>query len=143
MTDRRAAFLAGDRLEDVALYLAESYVSDDRLVEFGEQVDDGVVLVVDGERGRNAFRAATGMKAMDFAGTAMQLEGIIDGDLAGGTCPEEAGDGDDAHHVQFIFAFAEAQNEEVGGIYADGDVMHAYAQCACGVAYSDKWVINQ
>ena len=146
-TPAREAFLAGERLEDVALFLATDYVDDDRLAGYGEAVDDGVVIVVDGERGRNAFKAATGTDAMGFARAAMEHEGLIDGDLTGGTCPEEppaddeVTEGDDEHGVQFIFAFAEAQNEEVGGIYADGDVIHAYAQCRCGTAYSDRWTI--
>ena len=137
MTDPRAQFLAGERPDDVALFLADSYVSDDRLEQFGDRVDDGVVIVVDGERGRNAFQAATGTGAMEFAKSAMGREGGIDDDLAGGTCPDAAEGGD--HAVQFVFAFAEEQNEDVGGIYAEGDVVHAYAQCTCGTAYSDRW----
>ncbi|SDR38172.1 DUF5807 family protein [Natronobacterium texcoconense] len=141
MSDLRAReeFLAGDRPDDVALFLADSFVSDDRLEEFGERVDDGTLIVVDGERGRNAFQAATGTEAMGFARSAMDLEGIVDGDLAGGTCPETPGDDAEDHEIQFVFAFAEEQNEDVGGIYAEGDVIHAYAQCSCGVAYSDRW----
>ncbi|RQG92748.1 hypothetical protein EA462_00510 [Natrarchaeobius halalkaliphilus] len=138
MTTRREAFLAGDRLEDVALFLADSYVTDDRLEEFGERINDGVLIVVDGERGRSAFRAATGTDAMEFAQSAMGLEGEIDGDLTDGHCPETA-DTDETHDVQFVFAFAEERNEDVGGIYADGDVVHAYARCGCGTAYSDRW----
>ena len=140
MTDPRTEFLAGERLEDVALFLADSYVADDRLTEYGTSLEDGVVIVVDGERGRNAFKAATGTDAMEFARQAMEHEGVIDDDLTGGTCPDEPDGGD--HAVQFIFAFAEAQNEEVGGIYADGDVVHAYAHCSCGAAYSDRWTIR-
>lgn len=152
MNDRRSAFLAGERPDDVALFLAESYVADDRLAEFGESVDGGVVLVVDGERGRNAFRAATGTDAMAFAKDAMATEGEIDRELTGGVCPEsdseqsadhgasaDSGDSTD-HDVQFVFAFAEEQNEDVGGIYAEGDVVHAYARCACGAVFSDRWV---
>ncbi|WP_254525211.1 DUF5807 family protein [Natrinema caseinilyticum] len=142
MSDPREEFLAGERPDDVALYFADSYVSDDRLEQFGDRVDDGVLIVVDGERGRNAFRAATGTGAMEFAKSAMNLEGDVDDDLAGGQCPEasdtEASD-DDGHAVQFVFAFAEERNEDVGGIYAEGDVIHAYAQCTCGTAYSDRW----
>ncbi|SFC71530.1 hypothetical protein SAMN05444422_11627 [Halobiforma haloterrestris] len=135
----REEFLAGDRPDDVALFLADSYVSDDRLAEFGEDVDGGVLIVVDGERGRSAFQAATGTGAMQFAKSAMEHEGIVDADLAGGTCPETPGDDAGDHEVQFVFAFTEEQNEDVGGIYAEGDVVHAYAQCSCGVAYSDRW----
>ncbi|EMA32419.1 DUF5807 family protein [Halobiforma nitratireducens] len=134
----RAEFLAGDRPDDVALFLADSYVSDDRLTEFGERVAGGTLIVVDGERGRSAFQAATGTGAMQFAKSAMDHEGIVNADLAGGTCPETPGDDAD-HEVQFVFAFTEEQNEDVGGIYAEGDVVHAYAQCSCGVAYSDRW----
>lgn len=141
MTSAREEFLAGDRIEDVALFLADSYVSDERLEDFGESVEDGVLIIVDGERGRNAFQAATGTGAMEFAQSAMDLEGIIDDDLAGGNCPEAPADDED-HAVQYVFAFAEAQNEDVGGIYADGDVVHAYAQCTCGTAYSDRWTVH-
>ncbi|SEW15382.1 DUF5807 family protein [Natrinema salifodinae] len=137
MSDPREEFLAGERPEDVALFLADSYVSDERLEQFGDRVDDGTLIVVDGERGRSAFQAATGTGAMEFAKSAMNLEGIIDDDLTGGQCPEAPGDED--HAVQFVFAFAEEQNEEVGGIYAEGDVIHAYAQCTCGTAFSDRW----
>ncbi len=141
MSDPREEFLAGERLDDVALFLSDSFVEDDRLERFGERVDGGTLIVVDGERGRNAFQAATGVGAMEFAGSAMGVDGLVDGDLTGGTCPDEADGGD--HDVQFVFAFAEAQNEEVGGIYADGDVVHAYAQCTCGTAYSDRWTVAE
>ncbi|MFB1063840.1 DUF5807 family protein [Natrinema sp. H-ect4] len=141
MSDQREAFLAGERLEDVALFLADSYVSDERLEEFGERVDDGTLIVIDGERGRNAFQAATGTGAMEFAKSAMSNEGEIDDDLTGGHCPDAAAD--EEHEIQFVFAFAEAQNEEVGGIYAEGDVVHAYAQCTCGTAFSDRWNVGE
>jgi len=139
MSDQREEFLAGERPDDVALFLADSYVSDDRLEQFGERVDNGTLIVVDGERGRNAFKAATGTGAMEFAKSAMSTEGEIDDDLAGGQCPDADVDGDAEHAVQYVFAFAEEQNESVGGIYADGDVVHAYAQCTCGTAFSDRW----
>ncbi|MFC4542656.1 DUF5807 family protein [Halosolutus amylolyticus] len=137
MTDSRTAFLAGERPDDVALFLADSFVDDDRLTEFGDRVDGGVLIVVDGDRGRSAFQAATGTGAMEFAKTAMQEESPIDDELTDGTCPDADEEG--PHQPQFIFAFAEEQNEDVGGIYADGDVIHAYARCACGTAYSDRW----
>ena len=137
MSNPREEFLAGQRPDDVALFLADSYVADDRLTEFGERVDDGTLIVVDGERGRNAFKAATGTGAMEFAKSAMSTEGEIDDDLSGGVCPDADTEGE--HAVQFVFAFAEEQNESVGGIYADGDVVHAYAQCTCGTAFSDRW----
>ncbi|RQG94428.1 DUF5807 family protein [Natrarchaeobius chitinivorans] len=140
MSTPREAFLAGERPDDVALFLADSYVSDERLERFGNPVDGGVLIVVDGDRGRSAFEAATGTGAMEFAKSAMSLEGIVDPDLAGGSCPD-ASDGDD-HEPQFIFAFAEEENEGVGGIYAEGDVIHAYAKCRCGTAYSDRWNVT-
>lgn len=133
-------FLAGERLEDVALYLAADQLDEDgKLAEVGEERDDGVVLVVPGEKGRQMFSAGTGMDAMEFAKEAMGEEGNIHHDLSGGECPAGVGD---EHEVQFIFAFAEAENPDVGGMYADGDVIHAYAQCVCGEAYSQKWVVG-
>jgi len=136
------AYLAGDRTDHVALYLAESYVSDvDELADRddAERVGEGVVLVVDGERGRSVFQKITGMAAMDFGSAAMDNPGHVDSDLVGGDCPHAA-DGPEEHTPEFVFSFAEAQNEEVGGMYADGDVIHAYVYCSCGETYSDKWV---
>jgi hypothetical protein len=133
-------FLDGERLEDVVLYLAEDQLDEaDKLAAAGEQRENGVVLVIDGEQGRRMFSAGTGMDAMEFAKEAMGEEGQIDLDLAGGACP--AGDGEE-HELSFVFAFAEAENPDVGGMYADGDVIHAYARCACGEAYSQKWVVG-
>jgi len=149
MTDRDA-FLAGDRPDHVALFLADSFVSGDSLAEYGESVPDGTLLVVPGDTGRSVFQTATGMEAMGFAKRAMGTEGHIDADLAGGECPAASGeaksdedDGDADHDVEFVFAFAEEQNEEVGGLYGEGDVIHAYAYCDCGTAYSDKWVAGE
>ena len=133
-------FLAGERLEDVALFLAEDQLDEaGKLADAGEAVDGGVVLVRPGDQGRKLFNAGTGKDAMGFAKEAMGEGGSVDADLAGGDCPE--GDGEE-HEVQYVFAFAEAENPEVGGMYADGDVIHAYAQCSCGEAYSEKWVVG-
>lgn len=138
---KREQFLAGERLDDVAFFLSESFVDDLAELEGrGERVEGGVVIVVEGDRGREAFKAATGIDPMNFAGTAMGTEGHVDSDLAGGVCPNaEPG----SHDIQFTFAFAEGQNEDAGGIYAEGDVVHAYAYCACGTAFSDRWVVGE
>ncbi|MDY6818428.1 MAG: DUF5807 family protein [Halobacteriales archaeon] len=133
------AFLAGERPDDVAFFLADDVLSSpESLAEYA--VEGGVLLVVDGERGRNLFSELTGTDAMGFAQTAMGRTGSIDDDLTGGDCPDGPGD---AHEVRIIFAFAEEQNDEVGGIYAEGDVIHAYAHCACGAAYSDRWIVGE
>jgi hypothetical protein len=133
-------FLAGERLEDVALFLADEQLDEaGKLADAGEEVDGGVVLVRPGEQGRKLFNAGTGQDAMGFAKEAMGEGGSVDADLAGGECP--AGEGAE-HEVQYVFAFAEAENHEVGGLYADGDVIHAYAKCACGESYSEKWVVG-
>jgi hypothetical protein len=134
-------FLAGERPEDVAFYLAESFVDDPAaLADHGELVDGGVVVVVDGERGRSAFQSAAGVDPMQFSQAAMGTESHVDRDLTGGDCPEGDGDG---HRVRFVFAFAEEQNEDVGDLYAEGDVVHAYARCDCGASYSDRWVADE
>jgi len=139
------AFLAGDRPDDVALFLSDTFVDDvGELADYGESVEGGVVIVVDGERGRNAFHAATGNDAMTFAQRAMGQTGTISADLTGGECPSVADDETQADHgTMFVFAFAEEQNEEIEGIYAEGDVIHAYAQCTCGTAYSQKWLVDE
>ena len=134
------AFLAGDRLDHVALYLTDDYLDGDggdALAAHGTAVPGGVVLVVPGEEGRRLFSAGTGMDAMAFAREAMGNEGRIDRDLTGGSCPDcNAG-------VAFVLAFAEARNEEVGGLYAEGDVIHAYAACPDGTAFSDRWLVGE
>ena len=141
-------FLAGDRLDDVVFFVSDEYLDDDsRLRNVGTTTDDGVRLVLDGETGRSAFQAGTGMGAMEFAQTATRTEGTIARTLDGGDCPFAGGDEGEAaneeHRVSFVFAFAEGQNEEVGGLYADGDVVHAYAHCACGESYSQKWIVGE
>lgn len=150
-----AEFLAGERTDDVALFITYDHLdAQGKLANYGEDVDDGVVLVVPGDDGRQMFAAGTGLDAMEFAREAMGEEGEIHRDLGGGECPragddpteEDAEPGDESpdapeeHRVKFIFAFAEEQNAEVGGIYEEGDVVHAYAQCTCGASYSDRWV---
>jgi len=144
------AFLAGDRLDSVAIYVDDQYLDAEHpLAEAGTSVEGGVVLVVDGDKGRTAFEQATGLDPMQFSKQAMERDGDIDPSLAGGDCPDagsdddgdETADGDD-HQTEFGFAFAEAQNEEVGGLYAEGDVLHAYAHCSCGTNYSQKWLVG-
>lgn len=136
-TDPLAEFLAGERLDDVALFLADEYGTD-RLTDVGQPVEGGVAIVVPGDKGRRAFSAATGMDAMDFAREAMNRDGEIAPLLNDGSCPADG----DSHAVRFVFAFAEAQNDGVGGLYAEGDVIHAYAHCFCGANYSHKWVVG-
>lgn len=137
MSSQREAFLEGTRPEDVHIYLDEDAVSNlDALESHGQRVDGGIVLVMDGEKARTVFEQATGIDPMGLAQAAMGTDGAVTDDCTDGTCP---GDGD-KHAPQFIFAFAEEENEEAGGIYAEGDVIHAYVSCSCGERYSDKWV---
>jgi hypothetical protein len=137
-------FLRGERPEDILIYLHEEGVgSIDDLLDIGTRVEDGVVLVLPGDDGKAAFESATGLDAMDFAGMAMQTDGEIAEDCTSGSCPDAGDEVDEDHYIKFVFAFAEEQNEAVGGIYAEGDVIHAYAACACGTTYSDKWVVEE
>ncbi|MFC6725952.1 DUF5807 family protein [Halobium palmae] len=76
-------FLAGERLEEVALFLTHDYLDDEgKIANYGEDVEDGVVLVVPGDDGRGMFAAGTGMDAMEFAQSAMGDAGEIHADLA-------------------------------------------------------------
>jgi hypothetical protein len=137
MNEQREAFLEGSRPDEVHIYLDEGAVSNpDALESHGERVDGGIVLVMDGEQARTVFQQAAGIDPMELAQAAMETDGKVSDDCADGTCP---GDGDE-HTPQFIFAFAEEENETVGGLYAEGDVIHAYVSCSCGERYSDKWV---
>jgi len=139
MTSDREQFLAGERPTDVHIYLHETSVSDiDALEAHGQRVEDGIILVMDGEKARGVFQQATGIDPMVLAKEAMGTDGGIDDDCAGATCPEGS-----AHAPQFIFSFAEEQNEEVGGLYADGPVIHGYVACECGLKFSDKWVATE
>lgn len=137
-----AEFLAGDRPDEVAVYLADDELdADGALAARGRPADGGVVLVLPGERGRRAFAAGVGTDPMEFAQAASGREGRIARRLDAGDCPED-GDGGD-HALRVLLAFAEAENPAVGGRYAEGDVIHAYALCACGTAYSDRWVVGE
>lgn len=147
----REEFLAGGRPDDVAIFVADEHLRNaEALAERAERVDGGYVLVVDGERGRRVFRTLAGGAPMEFAQEATKREGAVDRGLTGGTCPEqedgEDADGDpeasDAHAVRFVFAFVQEQTDGVGGLYEEGDVVHAYARCACGTAYSDRWLVE-
>lgn len=155
-----AEFLAGERHEDVAVFIhAEATTDLDALADHGTEVDDGMVIVVPGDRGRSVFQSVAGLDPMGLASEARGTEGHVDRDLAGGDCPSAAegagsegagSEGDDSesatadadHFARFVFAFSEAQNEDVDGIYTEGDVMHAYVQCACGTTYGDKWLLE-
>jgi hypothetical protein len=141
----REQFLRGERPDDVLIYLPDRSVSNpESLADHGERVDDGTVLVLPGEQGRSAFQQATGVDPMTFAQRAMQTDGDIDRDCTGATCPKAAPDEDSKdHRPRFVFAFAEAQNEEVGGLYAEGPVVHAYVHCECDAAFSDRWVASE
>lgn len=137
----RREFLAGDRPDDILIYLREDGVADpEELADLGERTADGVVLVLPGAEGRQAFESATGLDPMSFAGSAMDTEGHVHRDATGGDCPE--GDGPE-HGVRFVFAFAEAENQAVGGQYAEGDVVHAYAACDCGTTFSERWIAGE
>jgi hypothetical protein len=132
-------FVAADRPDDVLVYLDEAVIGNPAaLADVGERVDGGVVLVVPGDQGRGALQSAVGVDPLELAQDAAGTGGDIIRDCTAATCPDDDGTG--AHALRFCFAFAEAENSEAGGLYAEGDVIHAYAQCACGERYSDRWV---
>jgi len=144
MDGLREAFLAGERPDHVCIYLSEAELDGGnaaRLADVGEAVDGGVVLVLPGEEGRSAFSAAVGVDPMEFAGAAMRTDGRVATDLTDGDCPD-GGDGDE-HAPRFTFAFVEERNEEAGGLYAEGAVVHAYAACTCGETYSQRWLAGE
>jgi hypothetical protein len=141
---KHAEFLSGERVEDVLFFLHTDAVSNpEALATHAESVEDGHVLVLPGDDGRSAFQSATGIDPMALAQDAMDTDGDISDDLTGGECPSADSTPDTSHTARIIFAFAEAQNDDVGGLYAEGDVIHAYAVCTCGERYSDKWVSAQ
>lgn len=153
MADEYDAFVAGRRTDDVLIFLADDAGlpgdPDDAgsaAAELGEAVpaeavralEGGAVAVVPGEAGRPSLSRATGVDAMAFAGDAMDVEGEVERTLTRGTCPSCGETG----HPRFLLAFAEPPNEDIGGLYAEGTVIHAYARCDCGADYSDRWVVD-
>lgn len=143
MPEELDEFLAGDRPDDVVIYISDAVVNDpDMLAAHGNRVDDGTILVVDGERGRGAFQAAIGTDAMTFAQEATRRKSTVDRDLTGGDCPE-ADNVQGDHDGAIVFAFAEEHKPELEGIYGDGDVIHGYVQCSCGTLYSEQWVAGE
>lgn len=137
----RDEFLAGDRPKEVALFLADDQVDDpEQLTELGtaERVSGGTLLVIPGDRGRAVVSQAVGRDVMEFAQEAGAERSTVDRDLTGGDCPADDGEAD--HQAAFIFAFVEPENEEVGDLYAEGPVVHAYVACTCGTSYSERWV---
>lgn len=145
MDSQRQEFLSGERPEDVLIFLREDEISNlDSLADHSERVSDGIVIILDGEQGRSVFERMIGIEVMSFAGAAMDTEGTVSDSCTDGECPSKHPDEPDTdHQVRFLFAFAEEQNEEVGGRYANGDVIHAYAACTCGTTYSDRWVVEE
>jgi len=140
---KHAEFLRGERVDDVLFFLHEDAVSNpEALADYADDVDDGQVLVLPGDQGRSAFQSATGIDPMGLAQAAMGTDGDVHDDCTDANCPVAEEEPDENHTTKFVFASAEAQNEEVGGIYAEGDVIHAYAVCTCGERYSDKWVVE-
>lgn len=138
----RQAFLAGERPDDVAIYLADAHLENPgALAERAERVDGGYVLVLDGQQGRELLPRIAGQGAMEFAQAATANEGWVATGLTEATCPDDE-NGDD-HVLRFVLAFAQEQTEDVGGPYEAGDVIHAYAQCSCGTAYADRWLVGE
>ncbi|MFB6112086.1 MAG: DUF5807 family protein [Halobacteriaceae archaeon] len=134
-------FLAGERPREVALYLADEQIEDpETLTELGRatRTDDGTVLIVPGDQGRGVVSRLTGRDVMEFAQDAGDTRATVDRSLTGGACPEAG----ERHPASFVFAFVEAQNEEVGDLYAEGPVVHAYVACSCGATYSERWVVD-
>jgi len=143
MTDALDAFLAGERPDDVAIYLADEAVDDPgKLAEYGHRIDGGLLLVLDGETGRSVFQRATGVAPMGFAKRAGAETGSVAADLTGGTCPDAA-DGSGDHRARFSLSFVQPQTDGVADRYEEGDVVHAYVQCSCGAAYSERWLAGE
>lgn len=139
MTDLET-FLAGQAPDHVAIVLSErSLSSPEALDGYAEPVDGGRAIVVPGAKGRSVFRRATGQDPMAFARSASEREGHVARELSGGDCPEAD---TEVHDPRLVFAFAEAGNEDAGGLYAEGPVVHAYVECECGTRYADKWVVE-
>lgn len=133
-------FLAGRAPDYVAIVLADAVVDEPAaLDEHAESVPGGLALVLGGATGRSAFQRATGQDPMAFARVAGDRDGHVDRDLSGGDCPDA---GEAPHEPHIVFSFVEARNESVGGLYAEGPVVHAYVQCECGTRYADKWVVE-
>ena len=139
MTDLET-FLAGMAPDHVAIGVADDAVDDPTaLDDHAEVLDWGRAIVVGGAAGRRVFDRLAGEDPMDFAMAAGDREGDVARDLSGADCPDADGG---RHDPRVVFAFAEARNEAVGGLYAEGPVVHAYVECSCGTRYGDRWVVG-
>lgn len=137
MTDFET-FLAGQAPDHVAIVLSErSLSSPEALDGYAESLDGGRAIVVRGTRGRSVFRRAAGEDPMAFARAASDREGWVARNLSDGDCPTADAA---AHEPRLVFAFAAAESEAAGGLYAEGPVVHAYVECDCGTRYADQWV---
>lgn len=137
-------FLAGRAPDHVVIVLADAVVDEPDVPDaYAERVDGGLALVLGGATGREVFERVTGQDPMAFARSAGDRDGRVSRDLSGGDCPDaEPGDAPDDHLQRLLLSFAEAQNEAIGGLYAEGPEVHAYVECACGTRYADKWVVE-
>lgn len=137
------AFLAGRAPDHVAMVLADEVLAEPEALDaYAERLEGGLALVLPGADGRSAFQRATGRDPMGFARAASDREGRVARDLSAGDCPATGEAPEDAHHPHIVFAFAEARHEDADGLYAEGPVVHAYVQCACGALYADRWVVE-
>ena len=141
---KHEAFLAGERPDDVAFFLHEDTVENiGALDDYAESVEDGIILVLPGDQGRDAFQKAAGLDPMALSQRAAKTDGTIDPDLTGGICPAAEDEPEENHTAKVVFSFVQEQTPEADGIYTEGDVIHGYAVCTCGEAYSQKWLVGE
>ena len=132
-------FLAVNRHDDIVLFLSEHVVDEHSAIrDQALSVETGCVLTISGTRAQQIVESAIGMGPMAFAKKAMGTRVHVDRELKDAACPS----GHTDHETEFILAFSEAENQAVGGLYAQGPVIHAYTQCSCGALAADKWVAD-
>ncbi len=140
---KHTEFLAGERPEDVLFFLHEDAVSNPgALAEYADEVEDGHVLVLPGDDGRSAFQSATGIDdGTGSAGDGNRGRHRRRPDRRG--LSDRRGGAGERPHDPIRLRLRRGTERGRRRLYAEGDVVHAYAVCACGERYSDKWVVGE
>lgn len=135
-------FIAGEKPKHILLYHGIGAGKlPDQAAKLAHDIEDGHVMVLPAAMAQEIADKVLIPDLSTFSERSRERGGAIESFLTAGTCPE-AMDNGKGHTLEQIFAFVQPKDELLGGIYAKGDVMHAYALCSCQTYYSDRWVVD-
>ncbi|WP_254280489.1 DUF5807 family protein [Haloarcula marina] len=135
-------FIAGNRPGHIMLFQHENATSlPDDASKVAKNAAEGKMIIQPAVMARDLIDKVLVPNISQFTELSQKRQGNIEPYLTSGDCPEANSNHDEDHIIEQLFAFVQPKHNSLGGIYADGDVMHAYARCSCQVHYSDRWVI--